>query len=192
MATHQDGGTAPTGGSAGKIQAGAQVPVLDLEAISGDRIAVPDPERLVHLQFRRFAGCPVCNLHLRSVAARHDEIAAAGVREVALFHSSAAALRASGADHLPFAVVGDPDKRLYRQFGVESSWRSVADPRAWSAEIRGLIARLRKPSLSLHGGPLGLPADLLIAADGTVVASHYGTHADDQWSVDELLELVRQ
>ena len=34
---------------------------------------------------------------------------------------------------------------------------------------------------------LGLPADFLIGPDGTLVAAHYGAHADDQWSVDELL-----
>lgn len=162
-----------------------------LETISSDRVPVPDRERLVHLQFRRFAGCPVCNLHLRSVAARHADIASAGIREVVLFHSTARSLRSSGADELPFAVVPDPDKRLYREFGVESSWRSVADPRAWPAEIRGLLARLRRPSMNLRGGALGLPAEFLVDPDGRVVASHYGAHADDQWTVDELLGIAR-
>jgi hypothetical protein len=37
---------------------------------------------------------------------------------------------------------------------------------------------------------LGLPADLLIGSDGRVLATKYGSHADDQWSVDELLDLV--
>lgn len=38
---------------------------------------------------------------------------------------------------------------------------------------------------------LGLPADFLIDPDGTVAATHYGHHADDQWSVDELLDIHR-
>ena len=37
----------------------------ELVSVTGNRIAVPDPNRLAHLQFRRFAGCPICNLHLR-------------------------------------------------------------------------------------------------------------------------------
>jgi hypothetical protein len=36
--------------------------------VTGEKIQVPDPQRLVHLQFRRFAGCPICNLHLASSA----------------------------------------------------------------------------------------------------------------------------
>jgi hypothetical protein len=45
--------------------------------------------------------------------------------------------------------------------------------------------------LAPTNGNLGLPADLLIAGDGRVVAVKYGTHAYDQWSVDELLGAAR-
>ncbi|EUA90004.1 putative alkyl hydroperoxide reductase/ Thiol specific antioxidant/ Mal allergen [Mycobacterium ulcerans str. Harvey] len=37
---------------------------------------------------------------------------------------------------------------------------------------------------------MGLPADFLIGSDGRVLATKYGNHADDQWSVDEPLDLV--
>jgi hypothetical protein len=32
-----------------------------------------------------------------------------------------------------------------------------------------------------------MPADFLIGVDGTVLAAKYGRHANDHWSVDELL-----
>ena len=35
-----------------------------------------------------------------------------------------------------------------------------------------------------------MPADLLFDRGGRVVASKYGVHADDQWPVDELLDLA--
>ena len=41
-----------------------------------------------------------------------------------------------------------------------------------------------------EGGHDGLPADFLIGADGTLLACKYGTHVDDQWSLDELLGQV--
>ncbi|MFF9122618.1 peroxiredoxin-like family protein [Streptomyces sp. NPDC014889] len=168
-----------------------------LTAVSGERVAVPDPGRLIHLQFRRFAGCPVCNLHLRSVVRRHEEIEAAGVREVVVFHSPADELLPHTAD-LPFAVVADPDRRLYREFGVESSPRALLDPRAWWPILRAVVSGLREvvrgrehlPATSPHGGRLGLPADFLVAPDGRVLAAKYGEHAYDQWSVDELRELA--
>jgi peroxiredoxin len=169
-----------------------RVALRELTAVTGPPIVVPDPDRLVHLQFRRFAGCPVCNLHIQSLLRRKDEIEAAGVREILVFHSPAEQLR----EHdLPFPVIADPGKKLYREFGVESSPRALLNPRAWLPIVRAVarslvaIARGREkgPSGSPEGGRLGLPADFLIAPDGTVVASKYGTHAYDQWSVDEIL-----
>lgn len=169
-----------------------------LPVVVGEPVAVPDPDLLVHLQFRRFAGCPVCNLHLRTIVRRHAEITLAGVREVVVFHSSAAELREHVAG-LPFAVVPDPQKRLYREFGVESAKRALLSPRAWLPILRAVACsswalvrgRERPPTLNPAGGRFGLPADFLIAPDGSVLASKHGEHAYDQWSVDELLTLVK-
>ena len=62
-----------------KARVGDVFPTLELTATSGQLVTVPDPAGdFVHLQLRRFAGCPICNLHLRSIVARHDEIAPAG------------------------------------------------------------------------------------------------------------------
>lgn len=172
----------------------AGLPFVDLD---GRPVAIPDPDRLVHLQLRRFAGCPVCNLHLRTVVRRHDEITAAGVREVVVFHSTVEDLRPHTED-LPFPVIADPDKAIYRALGVESSKRSILDPRVWPTVIRAVGATIwgticgtdRPPTLFPRGGRYGLPGDFLIGSDGTVLAVKYGEHADDQWTVDEVLALA--
>jgi hypothetical protein len=179
------------------IGTGSVIAVRQLVTIAGEAINVPDAEQLVHLQLRRFAGCPICSLHLHSVVQRHDDILAAGIREVVVFHSTARELLDYEAD-LPFAVIADPDRRLYREFGVESSPRALLDPRAWVPTLRSifrticeLVARRQAvPATHPHGGRLGLPADFLIASDGRVLAFKYGTHAYDQWSIDALLALV--
>jgi hypothetical protein len=135
---------------------------------------------------------------LRSFVRRHAEIEAAGIREVVLFHAPDEELRPHTAD-LPFAVVGDPEKRLYAEFGVESSPRALLDPRAWLPIVRAVLhagwGMLRDgrpaPAPNPTGGRLGLPADFLIASDGRVLACKYGEYVDDQWSVDDLLRLAR-
>ena len=84
------------------------------------------------------------------------------------------------------------------EFGVESALRALLDPRVWVPVLRAVSRRalmiLRKqqpvPSLNPQGGRFGLPADFLIAQDGRVLACKYGSHAYDQWSVDELLALA--
>ncbi|MEU4213964.1 peroxiredoxin-like family protein [Actinoplanes sp. NPDC026623] len=173
-----------------------EVSARELTPVTGPPVPVPDPRHLVHLQFRRFAGCPVCNLHVRSLILRRAEIEAAGIREVLVFHSTAELLREHTAD-VPFPVIADPGKRLYAEFGVGASPRALLNPGAWLPILRAVLrssaavlrGRERSPSLNPQGGRTGLPADFLIAPDGSIVASKYGTHAYDQWSVDELLAL---
>jgi AhpC/TSA family len=180
-----------------RLSPGDTVAPRVLTTIRAEPVPVPDPRCLVHLQFRRYAGCPICNLHLRSVARRHDDIQAAQIREVAVFHSPAEDMLPHQAS-LPFAVVADPERLLYDEFGVETSRRAVLHPRAWSTPLRPAVYSVVLRGLRNGGSPgprsdetvLGLPADLLIDPTGRVVAAKYGTHADDQWSVDELLELA--
>jgi peroxiredoxin len=179
-------------------QLGDLIAARELRAVSGEYVRVPDAQP-VHLQFRRFAGCPICNLHLQSFARAHERVRAAGIREIAVFHAPAEELLPHVAN-LPFPVIGDPDKRMYREFGVEEAPRALLDPRVWPSIATAIAAaaialargRGAPPRRRPTGGRLGLPADFLIAPDGRVVACKYGAHADDQWSVDELLALAAQ
>lgn len=180
-----------------RLAPGAFVASRQLAAVSGEQVRIPDPGGLVHLQFRRFAGCPVCNLHLRAFVRRHEELRAGGAREVVVFHSPAEELREHVA-RLPFAVVADPDRRLYAEFGVEAAPRALLDPRAWPTVVRAVARSLvavvrvreRPPAARPHGGRFGLPAEFLVASDGRVLACKYGEHVDDAWSVDDLLGLI--
>ena len=168
------------------LNVGDRVGERNLATIEGTDVAVPTPDATVHLQFRRFAGCPICSLHMHEVARRHQELKDAGVVEVVVFHSAADQLRRYQAD-LPFAVIADPDRKLYKEFGVEASIRALLHPRAWLAGAKGMRGSSVRGALRLREGHLGKPADFLIGADGTVRARKYGAHADDQWSVDEIL-----
>src|SRR2546427_6181980 len=103
-----------------KFKPGDIVPATTLESVTGESINLPDPDRLVHLQFRRFVDCPICNTHIAELHRRAREIDAAGVKEVIVFHSSARSIRAYQKD-LPFELIGDPQKALYKEFGVEAS-----------------------------------------------------------------------
>ena len=175
-----------------KLNVGETVGRHDLVTIHGKPVRLPDPVHPVHLQFRRYAGCPVCNLHMRGVAARHGEILAAGVREVVVFYSAAETMLGFQGD-LPFATIADPEKKLYAEFGVGTMPVTTAFKlRSWRAAAQGLA---NAPSLRGIGSKgtsyLGLPADFLIGTDGTILAASYGRYTDDHWSVDEVLALTR-
>ncbi len=170
-----------------KFKPGDIVPATTLESVTGESIKFPDPNRLVHLQLRRFVDCPICNTHIAEMRGRAREIEAAGIKEVIVFHSSAKSIRSYQKD-VPFVLVGDPKKALYKEFGVESSLGFISRTSVGAA-MRGIAHG--HFGLRLSGGPFGLPGDFLIAPSGRIKAVKYGTHAYDQWSVDELIALAK-
>ena len=87
-------------------------------------------------------------------------------------------------------LVGDPKKTLYKEFSVETALGFMSSLKALGAWTRG-IAHGHFGLQSFSGGPLGLPGDFLIAPSGQIKAVKYGTHAFDQWSVDELIPLAK-
>lgn len=173
-----------------KFKAGDIAPASSLINIHGTKVSIPDPKsKWVHLQFRRFAGCPICNLHLQSFMQRYKEIEVAGIHEIVIFHSPNSSLFPYQGK-FPFDVVGDPEKIHYLEYGAGSSIFSILDVRSWPAIYKGNIAK-DKPTGDPEGGSLGLPADFLINPEGKIVASRYGRHSYDQWSVDERLALSK-
>ena len=151
-------------------------------------LTIPDAtQRYTHLQFRRFAGCPIFNFHLHTFFKSNQRIEAAGIREVIFFHSSESEMQKHQSEYAA-TVVADPGKKFYAKFGVSRSLFAILHPKALWAAVKGMI--LGKLGLKMENGPLGLPADILLDRSGTVVAVKYGTHADDQWEVEQLLQLV--
>ncbi|MBF6345469.1 peroxiredoxin-like family protein [Nocardia cyriacigeorgica] len=177
---------------------GDRLPPRTWSTVAGKDLTVPADAPITHIQFRRFAGCPICNLHLHTFISRRAELAEAGIHEVVVFHSTRQQLLEYESE-LPFDVIPDPDKRLYREFGVESSKWAILAPRVWGTIVRA-VARsalrvLRRqsplPPLNPGGGRYGLPADFVVGSDGRLIGVHYGTHADDQLSIDQVLAMAR-
>ena len=132
------------------------------------------------------------------MARRQHDIEAAGIREVAVFHSTAEDMLPHHGD-LGFSTVADPHRSLYAEFGVAASPRAITHPRVWATPLKPSMYPLVLRGLRNGGSPaprhgetvLGLPADFLIDPAGRVVALRYGRHANDQWTADELLTHAR-
>jgi peroxiredoxin len=182
--------------SVNKYKAGDRVGLEDFITIDGVTVIAPAAGGVVHIQFRRFAGCPVCNLHLRGFVQRREELEASGIHEVIVFHSTVDELHKYEAD-LPLDVVADPKRRLYARFGVEASSHAYGIrflptlPIVAGNLIVQLIKRSRKaPPTTPEGGMFGLPADILVGPDSRIIAIKYGEHAYDQWSVEDVKSIA--
>ncbi|MEO1525993.1 MAG: peroxiredoxin-like family protein [Planctomycetota bacterium] len=169
-------------------QVGDTINNVSLETISGASLAIPPTEGVVHLQFRRYSGCPICNLHLRSFVQRHGELVSRAVTEVVVFASNTETMLKHHAE-VPFAMVADPEKTLYQTFGVEQSATAILHPIAFFSAMKGTMLTGSKSRSRLESAR-GLPAEFLIDSGGGILSCNYGRHAADQWSVDEVLKKV--
>lgn len=173
-----------------QLQIHSRVPVTSWRDVLGEVLQVPHPTLWTHLQFRRFAKCPICNLHVREFFRNHEKITQAGMQEVIIFQSKREQLVEQNGAQLHAGnihLVADPTRQLYQAFGVHKSLLSVAHPGAWWSTMKG-VAQFGMHLPSSSESMFGMPADFLVNPEGVIVAAHYGRHADDQWSVEELLQ----
>ncbi len=61
------------------LKPGDLLPITAMKAVTGEDIRLPHPQRLLHVQFRRFVDCPICNTHIAEFKKRAREIDAAGI-----------------------------------------------------------------------------------------------------------------
>jgi peroxiredoxin len=115
---------------------------------------------------------------------------------VRVFHSPVDALRgyASGPGAVPFPVLGDPGREVYRRYGVGGSLRSLFSlfrggvrERFRLARASGLHSRFRD---ALRDGIGGNPADFLIGPDGRLLQVRYGEHLADSVPVAAALAWI--
>jgi peroxiredoxin len=137
------------------------------------------------LMFHRYAGCPMCNIRLHNFAREFPELHARGLEAVAFFHSPAKEIRKhAGGRQYPFIIAADPKFRVYRQYGVETSWQrllaSFVRPSVYAEMFRALRQGYRggKPPLQLAK----MPADFFIRPDGRIHAAYYGRSIGDHMS----------
>lgn len=169
-----------------RLREGDLAPPIHATSVHGSEVLVPGRwSGFTHVQFLRFAGCPVCNLHLQAFIQRNAELHAAGIREVVLFHSEANFIDDYYGE-LPFAMIADPRREIYAQYGIETSLWALLNPGAWPGLVKGY--RLKKAG-KIDSTTLGLPADFLIDSTGRILRCAYGAHSSDQWSVDDVLAM---
>ena len=180
-------------GQGARLTTGQSAPSFAARTFDGSPVSLTQfAGTPVLLIFFRYASCPMCNLHLRDLAKEYAGLRDRGLDVVAFFHSPAHAIRAhAGARNYPIPLVADPELRVYRLYGVETSWLrlllSMAKPRFYVSFVRSL----------LHGFWGGvawqmakMPADFLVGPDGRLVAAHYGRDIGDHLTVAQLHTLL--
>lgn len=164
---------------------------LDFVAVDiyGKAIKLSDYRgKKIILSFYRNVNCPYCNRRIHQIMGHNLRLKNSNVQLVLLFESSAEKLSASVFHQgiSPWPLVGDPDKTIFKQYGVEQSNLKVIKT-FFSANY--LQAKRDTKELNLpedKDASLNLiPADFFIDENFKIVKAHYGKHLDDHVSIDD-------
>lgn len=141
------------------------------------------------LSFYRNVSCPFCNRRVHQIMGNNIRLKNAGVQLVFLFESSNQKLSSSVFHQgiSPWPLIGDPDKKVYKQYGVEQSTLKMM-----KTMVVANVAQAKKETKDLNlpedkDASMNLiPADFFIDENFKIVKAHYGKHLDDHVSIDEL------
>ena len=175
-----------------KLKKGASAPSFTTKDIYGKEIELSkNTDSKTLLFFMRYAGCPVCNFRMHELIENYSDLEENGYKLIVVYQSSDSTLREYLKDEkLPFTIIGDPNRRLYKKYGVEPSFwrtfgsafkRSTYKHRKEGERLFGSKKQKRDGSLT------GIPADFIISKDGTIIKAYYGKSISDHLPLKELL-----
>lgn len=178
-----------------QIQSGTPAPAFHAVDLFGAPIELAAYRgKPLLLSFFRNAACALCNLRVHQLIERYPDFQRAGLELVAIFESTAASMRQYvGKQDAPFALIADPEARLYTLYGVESSEAKVAATMAIPATQQVIQAAADQGfQLTEEAGSnfLRMPADFLIGADGVVLDAHYASYVWDHLPFARIEELL--
>jgi len=175
-----------------RLTLGSPAPDFSAESIGGRRVSLQQLRgRPVLLKFYRFATCPVCNIHMHRFIQAHRMVSDAGLTTVVLYHSPADKLAETQDYAVPFDLIADPEKRIFRAYGVERGLRGLVSPTVMREYLKALMAGFPPGLLTSDGGITGNPADFLVDASGQVVFAHYGKHYADSLEAADVVAAWR-
>jgi alkyl hydroperoxide reductase subunit AhpC len=128
---------------------------------------------------------------LSQLRQRADQIASLDLSVlVVTFESPQHARRYVEEIELPWPMLIDENRSLYRAYGMEpGNWREIFGPASWAAYGK-LMIRGRMPRRPT-GDTQQLGGDVVIDPSGVVRLHHVGSGPADRLSIEQLLEAVR-
>ncbi len=173
-----------------KLQEGQIAPDFTATDIYGKEVKLSEFKgKKVILSFYRNVNCPFCNRRVHQIMGNNFKLKKTGVQLVLMFESSNEKLRSSVFHQgiSPWPIVGDPDKKVYKQYGVEQSTlkmmktmfiSSVGQAKRDTKELN--LPEDKDASMNL------IPADFFIDENFKIVRAHYGKHLDDHVTIEDL------
>jgi len=175
-----------------RLQENQTAPLFKVQDIKGETfdLAAPRDKPLV-LAFFRYASCPLCNLRVHELIENYDYLKEK-VEILLIFQSPKEKIvQYVGKQNIPYRVFPDPQRVLYRLYGVESSWLGFV--KAWSVKIirvfKAVIKERYLPG-TVEGEIHRIPADFILDTNNMILKAYYGSDIGDHLPLEELKVIV--
>jgi len=171
----------------GRLHSGEPAPDFEVQSLDGSDIVLSEyRDRRLLLSFFRYGACPLCNLRMTLLIDAYLRWQPQGLDVIAIFESPAERLLETVASQpIPFPMIPDPTRKLYKTYGVTASWLG------WligAFRVRSFSAAFKR---GFHigkgeGAISQLPAEFLINPDGTIARTYYGKDIGDHLPLEEI------
>lgn len=144
------------------------------------------------LVFLRYYGCPLCQLDIHEYAENYEKITKKGDQILVVLQSDPVKLAEQiGPDDLPFDIICDPDRKLYKKFGVKHALTPLG---MLGTGTLPKLLKAKKMGFS-HGEYEGvetqLPALIVVGQNRKVKYRKYYKSADAAPDADELKKRLK-
>jgi thioredoxin-dependent peroxiredoxin len=140
----------------------------------------------IMVSFYRFSSCPFCNLRIQRILAQYHLFEEKGLRMISFWQSTRdSILEHVGKQNLPFPIISDPERHIYRMYHVEQSWLGALKVMKSPNLIAKALEHGFNPATA-DGDLNQLPADFLINPDQTIHQAFYGEHIGDHISFADI------
>jgi len=171
-----------------RLKTGDRYPEFKTNDYTGREISSADFHNYpLMISFYRYAGCPFCNLRVHSLIEYYPKFVKKGLKQVAFFESPAESIKNYvGKQSPPFPVIPDPNRSIYKKFGVESSLlQFLMTPVKKPGVFVEALKKGFKPG-KMEGDKTIIPADFLVNPDGRIAVAYYGKDISDHLPVSEI------
>ncbi len=170
-----------------KLNIGDKSPDFETLDFKSEKQVLLESKQPILLTFFRHAGCPMCNLRTRELILNYKKFEKYNLKILTIFESPVASIRRDvGRQSPPFSIIPDPERKLYKLFGVTISWPGfvkiffIRPKHVFEAIFKnGFIPKFAEAT------PM-MPADFLIDSNGIIKIAYYGKDIGDHLPFDDL------
>ncbi len=163
-----------------QLRKGDKSPEFEVFDYKNIKQALLDNEQPVLLTFFRHAGCPMCNLRTHQLILAQDKLQQYNLKIITVFESPAKSIvKDVGRQNPPFPIIPDPDRKLYKLFGVNISW--IGFVKIFFIRPKHVFEAIFKKGFIpkfLEATPM-MPADFIINKHGVICEAYYGKDIGD-------------